>query len=50
MSGGHGGLSSAATIRRHTRRLLVDREFAKLLVGFGLGLGVFNALLTMVTD
>ena len=30
----------------HTRTLLGDREFLKLVVGFGFGLGLMNALLT----
>jgi len=43
-------LSPTSTIRKHMESLLSDTEFWKLLVGFGLGLAVFNALLTVLAQ
>ena len=43
-------MSPSSTIRNHLRSLLSDREFLKLLVGFGLGLAVFNAMLTVLAQ
>lgn len=40
--------SASVTIRKHTVLLLANAEFRKLLVGFGIGLAVFNALLTVL--
>ena len=43
-------MSATSTIRQHLSALLSDVEFRKLLVGFGLGLAVFNALLTVLAQ
>ena len=43
-------LSATSTIRNHFVALTRNREFLKLLFGFGLGLAVFNALLTVLTQ
>eukprot|EP01050_Picozoa_sp_SAG11_P043859 SAG11_NODE_21006_length_434_cov_0.764179_1_plen_128_part_01 len=44
------GGGTRATIARHSVALLCDGEFRKLLLGFGLGLAVFNALLTLLAQ
>jgi hypothetical protein len=43
-------MSPTSTIRKHLHSLLTDQEFWKLLVGFGLGLAIFNALLTVLAQ
>ena len=40
--------SPVAEIMGHTATMLRDAEFCKLMIGFGLGLAVFNALLTVL--
>ncbi len=41
-------LSATSTIHQHFRSLVSNGEFLKLLVGFGMGLAVFNAMLTVL--
>ena len=43
-------LSPTSTIRKNITKLLSDVEFIKLLIGFGLGLAVFNAMLTVLAQ
>ena len=41
---------SLAQIKRDLLTLVTDKQFQKMIVGFGLGLGIFNALLTMLAQ
>ena len=37
-------------VRSELGQLLSNREFLKLFVGFGIGLGIFNAVLTLISQ
>jgi hypothetical protein len=43
-------LVALRTVRADFRDLLANRNFVALLVGFGIGLGLFNALLTLLSQ
>jgi MFS family permease len=43
-------ISTADEVKDEINKLLGDREFMKLVLGFGVGLGLFNAMLTVINQ